>query len=89
MPCSTLNPKRFWSKIEADLLPLVQWVKVDSAIALQAADLDATLRRKGQTVGPNDCLIAATALVNDWVLVTRNTDHFKQMPGLQLENWFK
>ena len=83
------EPQRFWSKIEADLLPLVQWLTVDQAIALQAADLDAALRRKGQTVGPNDCLIAATALVHDLVLVTRNTDHFKHMPGLQLENWFK
>ena len=83
------EPAKFWSKIESDLLPLVQWLMLDREIALQAADLDATLRRKGQTVGPSDCLIAATALVNNWVLVTRNTAHFSRMPGLQLENWFK
>jgi predicted nucleic acid-binding protein len=83
------DSQRFWSRIEARLLPLVKWLPVDSAIAMQAADLDAALRRKGQTVGPNDCLIAATALVHDLVLITRNTNHFKQMPGLQLENWFE
>jgi predicted nucleic acid-binding protein len=80
---------QFWSKIETLVIPLVQWMQVDRAIALRAADLRAYLQRKGQTAGTNDCLIAATALVNDWVLVTRNTEHFKQVPGLQLENWFK
>ena len=83
------EPRKFWSKIESDLLPLVQWLGVDQAVTLQAADLNAALRRKGQTVGLNDCYIAATALVHDLVLITRNTDHFKHMPGLQLENWFK
>jgi tRNA(fMet)-specific endonuclease VapC len=81
--------EEFWSKIETTVLPLVRWMQIDHAIALRAADLRAHLQRKGRTAGANDCLIAATALVNDLVLVTRNTDHFKQMPGLQLENWFK
>ena len=81
--------EEFWSKIETTVMPLVKWIKVDHAIALSAADLRAHLKLKGQTASVNDCLIAATALVNDWVLVTRNTEHFKHMPGLQLENWFK
>lgn len=77
-----------WSRIETMLVPLVRWIIVDQAIALKAADLQAHLHRKGQTVEINDCFIAATALVNDWILVTRNTAHFKRIPGLQLENWF-
>lgn len=81
--------ERFWSRIEEKVLPLVQWLEVDHSIAVKAADLKAHLHRKGQTAGTSDCLIAATALVNDVVLVTRNTDHFKQMPGLRLENWFR
>jgi len=83
------HPVQFWSKIETILVPLVQWISVDSTIALMAADLQVHLHRKGQTVEINDCLIAATALVHDWILVTRNTAHFKRMPGLQLENWFQ
>jgi tRNA(fMet)-specific endonuclease VapC len=83
------HPLQMWSKIETILVPLVHWIEVDSAIALKAADLQAHLRRTGQTVDINDCYIAATALVNDWILVTRNTAHFKRMPGLQLENWFQ
>ena len=86
-----LHPEseNFWSKIEAVVLPLVHWIEIDRDIALQAADIQAHLHRKGRITGTNDCLIAATALIKDWVLVTRNTAHFKQMPGLQLENWFK
>jgi tRNA(fMet)-specific endonuclease VapC len=83
------EPDKFWSKIEAVVLPLAHWIEIDRAIALKAADLEAHLHRRGREVGIHDCLIAATALVNDWVLVTRNTDHFKNMPGLQSENWFK
>ena len=81
--------EEFWSKIDTTLVPLVEWIKVDHAIALRAADWRAHLKLKGETASVNDCLIAATALVNDWVLVTRNMEHFEQMPGLQLENWFK
>ena len=81
--------KVFWSKIETTVIPLVRWMKIDQEIALTAADLRAYLKQKGQTAGTYDCLIAATALINDWALVTRNTDHFRDMPGLQLENWFK
>jgi predicted nucleic acid-binding protein len=82
------HSEEFWSKIETAVMPLVRWMPIDRAIALSAADLRAYLQRKGQTAGAHDCLIAATALVHDLVLVTRNTNHFKQMPGLQLENWF-
>lgn len=83
------HSNEFWSKIETTLMPLVRWMPIDHAIAIRAADLRAHLQRKGYTAGANDCLIAATALVHDLVLVTRNTGHFEQMPGLQLENWFK
>ena len=34
-----------------------------------------------------DLFIAATALYNDLTLVTNNTKHFENIPGLKLENW--
>lgn len=83
------QPQKFWSEIETRLLPLVQWVDVDRDIALQAAELNAELHGQGYTADLGDCLIAATALVHDLVLVTRNTEHFKRMAGLHLENWFR
>ncbi len=56
---------------------------------MKAGDLEAHLHKSGRQVGIHDCLIAATALVNAWVLVTRNTKHFMIVPGLQIENWFE
>lgn len=34
-------------------------------------------------------IIAATALANDAVLVTHNTDEFKRVPELKLEDWLR
>ena len=42
---------------------------------------------KGQTIEDNDIYIAATAMVNDCVLVTANTGHFERVEGLQFVNW--
>lgn len=33
--------------------------------------------------------IAATALEEDLILVTGNTDHFERIPGLRIENWME
>lgn len=40
------------------------------------------LRRNGILIGSNDLWIAATALVNEMPLVTRNADEFRRVPGL-------
>lgn len=45
------------------------------------------LERAGTPIGPNDLVIAATALAHHLVLVTDNTREFERVVGLQLENW--
>ncbi|MCF2444545.1 PIN domain-containing protein [Dyadobacter sp. CY345] len=45
------------------------------------------LRRIGRTVGEFDLLIGSTAIVNDLILVTRNTKDFINLNGIKLENW--
>ena len=45
------------------------------------------LARKGTPIGPNDMLIAATALANGATLVTHNTGEFNRVPGLALADW--
>jgi tRNA(fMet)-specific endonuclease VapC len=47
----------------------------------------ADLAARGQPIGPNDLLIAATALANDVTLVTHNTGEFSRVSGLRLEDW--
>lgn len=44
-----------------------------------------SIRRKNKTKLP-DAIIAATALVYDLILITRNTHDFKNIEGLQIIN---
>ena len=59
----------------------------DDACAKQAAVIRADLAKQGLPVGPNDLLIAATALVNNLTLVTHNTKEFERIEGLKLVDW--
>lgn len=47
------------------------------------------LQKKGLTPPQYDCEIAAVAVVNNLILVTRNVDDFHMFEGLRLENWFE
>ncbi len=53
----------------------------------KSADLYADLRAKGTPLDDIDLLIAGTALVNDWVLVTHNVSHFGRIEDLAIEDW--
>jgi tRNA(fMet)-specific endonuclease VapC len=56
-------------------------------IADRAAELYGSLWKRGQLISDCDLLIAATALLNDLVLVTGNEDHFQRIEGLRYLNW--
>jgi len=43
------------------------------------------LKRNGQLIGANDIWIAATARANRMALVTRNREHFRRVPDLELQ----
>lgn len=45
------------------------------------------LERVGTPIGPNDLIIAATAVANELTLVTANTREFERVIGLSLVNW--
>ena len=47
------------------------------------------LESKGLKIGDMDMFIAATAIEEDFILVTGNEDHFSRIPGLKIENWMK
>ena len=51
------------------------------------AGIKAEIFNKGIRIEDMDLLIAATAIYNELTLVTNNTKHFKNIPGLKLENW--
>ena len=47
------------------------------------------LSKDGSLIGPNDMLIAETALANDVTLVTHNTDEFSRVKNLKITDWRK
>jgi predicted nucleic acid-binding protein len=44
--------------------------------------------KDGNPIDIQDAFLAATALVHDLVLVTRNVRHFQNIADLVVENWF-
>lgn len=64
-----------------EVLPLT------TAIAKRSAEIYSDLRKKGRTVGHNDVLIAATAIISDLTLITNNIRHFSRISRLDIDNW--
>lgn len=79
---------RLWQRTQQQVLTLVQWLPFDARAAMAAADIGATLRRRGEPVDETDLFIAATAMVHGFSVSTRNVRHFERVPGLMVENWF-
>jgi tRNA(fMet)-specific endonuclease VapC len=51
------------------------------------ANIRANLEKSGNIIGPNDLIIAATALARGAALVTHNTKEFARVEGLLIEDW--
>lgn len=45
------------------------------------------LQENGQMIGANDLWIAATGLAYRMPVVTRNVEHFRRVPGLEVERY--
>ena len=63
----------------------------ETAARIQA-QLRSELEKTGRPTQKDDSMIAAIALANHMVLVTRNTRHFEaiqEVSELQVENWFE
>jgi predicted nucleic acid-binding protein len=65
-------------------LPSVDW---SIEAAEQYGVLKHGLKTQGKPIGDMDTLIAAHALAEKLILVTHNTRHFENIPGLALEDW--
>ncbi|WP_334310657.1 PIN domain-containing protein [Dolichospermum circinale] len=58
----------------------------DLAILEKAAEIHANLRLRGLPIQTEDILIAATAIIKDFILVSNDSDLLR-VEGLSLENW--
>jgi tRNA(fMet)-specific endonuclease VapC len=81
------NARRRQTQYE-QFLTAVEVLPFDSVVARRAAELRHALELRGEGIGPLDTLIAATALVHNATLVTRNLREFGRVQGLRVIDWF-
>ncbi len=72
--------------LEMFLAPLII-LPFDEAVIWAYGELRAELERRGTPIGSLDTMIAAHAIRQQALLVTKNTREFARVPGLRLENW--
>jgi tRNA(fMet)-specific endonuclease VapC len=79
------------SKVEAfhEFMSACNIEEIDLITAEKAAEIYDELRSIGKLVEDADILIAATAMKHGMVVVTDNTQHFKRIRGLKVENWLR
>jgi len=62
-------------------------IPFDEASAERFGVVAAALSTRGRPIGLYDTLVAAQALALGLTVVTSNTRHVRQVPGLAIENW--
>jgi len=79
-------PKKNRTALAGFITPLVV-AALEPAVAVTYGKIRATLEAAGHPIGPLDTLIAAHALNLGVPLVTHNEREFRQVEGLQVDNW--
>ena len=78
------NSARLSNQVETILAAMLV-VPVDVPTDREYAKLRQLLESSGNSIGPNDLLIAAQARANGQILVTNNVREFTRVPSLQVE----
>jgi len=80
------SPRREGRKL-ARVLRFFEVFEFDDRAARRFGEITAYLHRIGRPVGDMDALIAATVLANGDCLITRDARHFRDIPGLVVEDY--
>jgi tRNA(fMet)-specific endonuclease VapC len=84
--CAKSGSTRLLKAVE-DLLAEIKVLPFDVPADAEYGGIRAELEGAGQPIGSNDLLIAAHAAATGATIVTANTDEFKRIRGLKVENW--
>jgi tRNA(fMet)-specific endonuclease VapC len=83
--CAKSGSKRLFKAVE-EVLGEINVLPFDVADA-EYGGIRSELEAAGKPIGGNDLLIAAHAYATGATIVTANTDEFKRIRGLNVENW--
>jgi tRNA(fMet)-specific endonuclease VapC len=84
--CAKSGSTRLLKAVE-DLLAEIKVLPFDVPADAEYGGIRSELEAAGKPIGGNDLLIAAHALATDATIVTANTDEFKRIRGLSVQNW--
>ena len=70
-----------------EILETKHVVSADHTVMRKAGKLSGELINGGERIEREDCIIAATALLNDESIITRNTKHFGRISGLEVRSY--
>lgn len=84
--CNKSGSKRLLKAVE-DLLGEISVLPLDVPADAEYGGIRSELEAAGRPIGGNDLLIAAHAYATGATIVTANTDEFKRIRGLNVENW--
>lgn len=62
-------------------------VDADHGVMRKAGKLSGELIARGEQIEREDCIVAATALLSDEAVVTRNTAHFERVENLAVRSY--
>ena len=82
----SLSPTQEHSKLDLFFSPFTT-LPFDESCARRCAEIRAYLERSGKVIGPHDLQIAAIAVRHNLTLVTHNTEEFRRIVGLKLDDW--
>lgn len=80
------QPRENLGAVEGILAPFRR-LPFGSDAAEHYAEIRIELERRGELIGPNDLVIAATVRAAGAILVTNNLREFQRVSGLQCEDW--
>ena len=61
-------------------------LSADRKIMKKAGEISGKLANKGKRIDREDCIIAATAILEQEAVITRNKKHFERIENLELES---
>jgi len=71
----------------AEFLAPFRILDFDDQDAEWVGKIRAHLRKEGKLIGPYDLLIATQTLAKGLILVTNNTEEFRRVRDLKIEDW--
>jgi tRNA(fMet)-specific endonuclease VapC len=84
--CAKSGSARLLKAVE-DLLGEIDVLPLDVPADAEYGGIRRELEAAGKPIGSNDLLIAAHACAIGATIVTANTDEFRRIRGLKVENW--